>query len=280
MIANLDGDDVPTFAPPYCQWNRDNFTVSLIPFGNRLIWELFSKEFPTSFRLPLETGTELKFNRCRANTINLYNSHIIRKDAKISKTDIVNFLKHFKITKIEKTEFNIPSKIILLPISKHSQIERIKVSKFNWGVVMCTDGRGINGNHAVLIIEGLNENNDYFMHFLDFDGAKVNSYNINPQDFKYEERTEMWVVPSDAVRNLLKYIENEKKSGIVPKFEITGVNSLFSKGHNCCTYLRELLMKFLNINLPVHAFSFIATWTKDYTRKEDFYKNKTMESLL
>lgn len=280
VIVDLDREDAPTFKLPQYQWTLDKYIVKLLYFKKNLIWELFNEKFPTSFRIPYGPETmALDCKKCSLHMLNLLNK--IGNNL-ADEHRVANYLENFTITRIEKSALNTPLRLHLSPLNKKSFIDkRVRLSKLRWSVGMFADGNGKKGNHAVLIIEGLDENGAYFMHKVHFNGQIVKSKTINPTDFKYDERTELWVVDSNDVKSMLKSFEIENELGIVPPFEITGFNSILGRGnHNCCTWAREKLKVFLNINLPNSPLGFLITITKYYTKKPDYYGGKQVTKYL
>lgn len=284
-------DDAPSFSPPALQRAFDNIDVTLLCFKNDLIWQLFNRKDQSNYRLPVSTSTYLNWDECINHTRKLHQKLIIDNNPDITNEERISFLKSFNITKIEKTDYEyLPYIIHILPMNQKSNIdERVRVSKFSWAVTLIADGQGPEGNHAVIVVEGLKNSkrpNDghYFMYKAQFTGRTIESYDINPSAFKYDERTEIWNVSSRKVKKMFEAINFEKKPENRPKFFITGKDSVFifnkeTESHNCFTWARDKL-KMLKIDLGESAMGLVVTRTKNFTQKSDFYKNISVKSLI
>lgn len=192
--------------------------------------------------------------------------------------------------------------------SKPSCIDpRVRVSKFTWGVTLVTH-EGSLGNHAKIIVEGINDG--YFhensplinkkikpveegkkficlAHFI----PPVDAGLISQEDIveKYETRTEIWMATREKVKEMLDNIFEEMdlppekrprfnmfgkesvvhKIPLMSKFPVYG-KALSKPGENCFTWAKNHLQT-IGIELVKSKIGFIFTAAKMYTSPtEDF----------
>ena len=282
-IVDLE-EDVPSFEEPYRQFDWQNYKISLSQFKNDLIWQIFNQKDQTICRFSVKSGTYLDFSQCLGYTKKLYRKYIMDNKIHISNEERVNFLKKFKITQIERSKnTHTPWIVHVRPFSQPSRLDnRLHATQFCWLVTMTSEGENNSGNHAAIVMEGLDVENKYFMHKAEFD-PPVRSKVIHPKDLDYDERTEIWSFSSKKVKKMLEAIDNQacRKNPHRPSFNKKGIYSLNAKGsHNCCTWALENLKTYLNIDLGKSPFRLAMTHTKHFTRKPSYYKNKPVIKLL
>ena len=169
---------------------------------------------------------------------------------------------------------------------------RVIVSKFTWAVTLVTH-EGSLGNHAEIIVEGINDGfynenspvigsakpvvfEEKFLHFADF--PPIQSGLLSPDDLEFETRSEIWMITSGKVKEMLLNIEREKSlpKGQRHEFNKWGENAFRGpKGHNCFTWAKSHL-KTLKIDLgskqfPPSLTGFIGAAVTDYTKKPTQY---------
>ncbi len=280
-VIDLDRDDIPTFSRPYHKWTIDDKTdIYLLPFQYRLILEIFKKNEQTRYRIPLR-GKCVKLNtqRCHKDTISNFDKHATFHLDYVDNRQRAAFLMNLKITAVEKTVYeNEPYHVYLEPISYQSCVDRNRVSNFGWGVFLST----INGpcnNHVSIMIEGRNNEGHYFLHRAAYNSDKeVISEKLNVNYFKYIERTQVWIISSRIVREMLEAIEKDKNNpDRLRGFSPLGCDSIFSGGKDSCfTWAREKI-EMLGINLGKSNLGFVCTRPKNFTHKPDYFKNKEIK---
>lgn len=211
----------------------------------------------------------------------------------------------------EKIPLSLQSPVFIEvePISAPSTIDKkVCVSKFTWAVTLVTH-TGCFGNHAQIIIEGINDGffdqnsarikaakeieiGEKFIHLADF-SPKIEYGLLSPDDLKYETRTETWMRSSDQVKKMLEAIEETKyrpKDKLHP-FNFFGIHSKFYKfnlykfnfsgkiGDNCFTFLREKL-KMIDIDIGESYVDLIAAMVKNYTRNKKEYEMLPIQELI
>ena len=110
-----------------------------------------------------------------------------------------------------------PLLIEIEPVSIPSVIdERARVSKFTWAVTLVTH-MGSEGNHAKIIVEGINDgfysnenpriknentvkNGEKFTYMAEFNPPIKSQIFLPTKKLKYDTRTEIWMVTSDRVK--------------------------------------------------------------------------------
>ncbi|MEK7339583.1 MAG: hypothetical protein AABZ92_02575, partial [Verrucomicrobiota bacterium] len=137
-----------------------------------------------------------------------------------------------------------PLLIEIEPISAPSVIdERVRVSKFTWAVTLVTH-TGSEGNHARIIIEGINDGfhdeeaprigiakkveiGEKFIHLADY-SPQIQSGLLSPDALEYETRTEIWMRSSNKVKKMLEAIKKEQYFPAYRRpFNFYGKNSKF-----------------------------------------------------
>lgn len=195
-----------------------------------------------------------------------------------------------------------PLLIEIEPISASSRIdERVRVSKFTWAVTLITH-EGSNGNHAKIIVEGLNDgfyshenphiknentvkNGEIFTYMAEFNPPIKSQIFLSNKKLKYDTRTEIWMVTSDKVKKMIESIEDESS---LPEerqlFNYWGIRSKIYKfnpddfwnfsgkvGDNCFTWAQRKL-RILNIDLGKSRIDHVAALVKNYTKRKEEYK--------
>lgn len=283
----VDGfeNDRPLFHLPKHTWSLKQYNIALLEFKQELIWQIASTNnaFKKIARFPIILHTQLNRDICSLNTTLLYQKYIsIRFGIDVDNDSIASFLKNFTITHLKNTPelTYVPFNVFIQPLSQKSRIdERLEVSQYNWAVTLVTNGEGSSGNHAVIAIEGLNENNEYFMHKADYDGHSIHSHSIERKDLYIETRTEIWMRAHDCVKAMLKKIDREKATP--PPFCKCGSKSIFSKegAENCFTWAISML-RIAQIDIEKGSFDFIVSRTKRVTEKPKFYENIPVDIKL
>jgi hypothetical protein len=224
---------------------------------------------------------------------------------------------------VRKKEENIQAKMRLPRIQKPIFIEiepkitapsliddRVIVSKFTWAVTLVSnEGKTIvggkpseifYGNHAEIYIEGINDGfydsaspllyaaipigiGEKFLHLAHYT-PKIEFGLFSPDDFKYEKRTEIWMISSKKVKQMLRNIEVEK-TPINGKhhhiYNMYGKDAYGHKlygenGHNCFTWagshLKSIGIELKGKQMPPSLTGLVAVLVKDYTKKPEEYK--------
>ena len=200
-----------------------------------------------------------------------------------------------------------PLLIEIEPISTPSRIDnRMRVSKFTWAVTLITHA-GSNGNHAKIIVEGLNDgfysnenprirnentvkNGEKFTYMAEFNPPIKSQIFLPTKKLKYDTRTEIWMVTSDRVKKMLASIE-EEKSLQQPTFNYWGIYSKIYKlnpwkldlsgkvGDNCFTWARKKL-RILNIDLGEGYTDHLAAIARKYTKEKEEYEILPVQQLI
>jgi len=200
-----------------------------------------------------------------------------------------------------------PLLIEIEPISTPSRIdERARVSKFTWAVTLVTH-MGSNGNHAKIIVEGINDgfysnenpriknentvkNGEKFTYMAEFNPPIKSQIFLPTKKLKYNTRTEIWMVTSDRVKKMLASIE-EEKSLQQPTFNYWGIHSKIYKlnprkldlsgkvGDNCFTWARKKL-RILNIDLGEDYTDHLAAIARKYTKEKEEYEILPVQQLI
>jgi len=208
-----------------------------------------------------------------------------------------------------------PERPLLVEIEPSSQPcaidPRVRVSKFTWAVTLVTFSGSL-GNHAEIIVEGINDGfyganppmfdnsakpvsiGEKFIHLAHFT-PRIESGLISPDKLKFETRTEVWMRACDKVKSMLSSIEEEKCLPRQP-FNLFGKESLSYKvpgisytpfigekieefGDSCFTWAREHL-KQVDIELGKGNLGFILTAARTYTEKPDYYDQYVPEQQI
>ncbi|VHO03601.1 hypothetical protein [Candidatus Rhabdochlamydia sp. T3358] len=204
-----------------------------------------------------------------------------------------------------------PLLIEIEPISLPSVIdERVRVSKFTWAVTLVTH-TGSEGNHARIIIEGINDGfydeeapqigtakkveiGEKFIHLADY-SPQIQSGLFSPDALEYETRTEIWMRSSDKVKKMLEAIKKEQYFPAYRRpFNFYGKNSKFYQftpwgkkwrifsgkvGDNCFTWARDKL-KMINIDLGEGYTDLVVAMAKNYTRDKEEYKTLPIQEMI
>jgi hypothetical protein len=191
--------------------------------------------------------------------------------------------------------------------------DRVLVSKFTWAVTLVSNGGATlkggkpneisYGNHAEIYIEGINDgffdidsvrikeanlvkNGEKFLHLAHYQ-PRIESGLLSPNDFKYEKRTEIWMVSCEKVKKMLQSIELEKK----PKdgkyhhpYNELGANAYIGEnGHNCFTWatyhLKSIGIELKGKEMPPSIAGFVAALVTDYTKKPTECTEKPIQRI-
>lgn len=279
--VDFDGQDIPTFSDSKGKYHfSENIEIYLLSCQMQLIFEIFQKNENLRHHLPLHgDGVHLNSMICHAETKYEYDGHVTHEMNYITDAQRINFLKKFRITKVDKTHYKQkPFDIYLEPINYKSTFDDHRVSPFVWGVTLITIN-GVCDNHVSIIIEGINKKCKYFMNRAALNGDQEVIYdNIEPLQFKYIERTQVWMVRANKVKEMIREIIHEKNNpDLLNGFSRLGRDSFFSGGKDSCfTWAREKIKK-LDIDLGKSALGFIFTRPKNFTHPPKYYKNKKIE---
>ncbi|VHO05314.1 hypothetical protein [Candidatus Rhabdochlamydia sp. T3358] len=206
-----------------------------------------------------------------------------------------------------------PLLIEIEPISLPSEIDpRMRVSKFTWAVTVVTNG-GSTKDHSEIIIEGINDGfynhespllgkhakpvkeGEKFIHLAHF-LPRIESGLLSPKDLEYQTRTEIWMITSDKVQEMLRRIEKEQslpKEERTRNFNIRGKYAIFpiwdpreeavfnrgETGDNCYTWDADHL-KLLGIDLGSSWKDYIAAMATNYTKKPEEYKKIPVQEMI
>lgn len=203
-----------------------------------------------------------------------------------------------------------PLLIEIEPISISSVIdERVRVSKFTWAVTLVTH-MGSEGNHARIIIEGINDGfyneetprigiakkvdiGEKFIHLADY-SPQIQSGLLSPDALEYETRTEIWMRSSDKVKKMLEAITKEQyfpsyrrpfnfygKTSKIYKLIWDKKWNIFSgkTGDNCFSWARDKL-KMVDIDLEEGYLDLVVAMAKNYTRSKEEYKTLPIQVMI
>jgi hypothetical protein len=204
-----------------------------------------------------------------------------------------------------------PLLIEIEPISAPSRIDpRIRVSKFTWAVTLVTHS-GSEGNHAKIVIEGINDGfydeeaprigvarkvgiGEKFIHLADY-SPQIQSGLLSPDDLEYETRTEIWMRPSNKIKKMLEDIKKEQYFPTCRRpFNFYGKASKFytftpwdkkwrifsgETGDNCFTWARDKLNT-IDIDLGKGYLDFVVAMAKNYTRDKQEYKTIPIQEMI
>ncbi len=188
--------------------------------------------------------------------------------------------------------------LVFKPNSKLNNL--LSIDQNNWATTLIC---AVNSNHAELVIEGVDENNNYFMKLAHFIGKysansgqlDKNSYcgfnglgevklsTIQPGSLRYDGKTQTWLKLKNKVEAMLKEIEKEQDmpNQNPRQFNILGRDSIFAQGKlipnkaesidsdSCFTWAREKLTM-LDVNLPENKTAFLVSLTRKYTNPGKF----------
>jgi hypothetical protein len=172
--------------------------------------------------------------------------------------------------------FNKPNQKIPFFLSK---IDKDTVITPDRWVVTLTQKEGKCGQHAALIIEGI-ENNFYFIKIAHLTGtsnpgpedkiATVKYYDYDHSEVTYDRRSQSLVVSAEKGRKMIAEIEKEKDKFY--SLNILGRYSVFSKQgqDSCITWALEKL-KLVGIHRVSQHKECIVTKTSDYTQSKEFH---------
>lgn len=196
------------------------------------------------------------------------------------------------------------------PISAPSRIDpRILVSKFTWAVTIVTH-QGSGGNHAQIIVEGINdgfysremprtingeniEEGKKFTYMAEFDPPIKSQLVLPDQNLPFETRTETWIRPSNEVKKMLEDIEQEKRcpKKIRRVFNALGKSSKFYKfnihkkdfsgeiGDNCFNFIREKV-EIIGVILKKSSFEPVVTLVRRHTTDNEVCKALPVTNLI
>lgn len=271
-------DNAPRFdAPDYLKWVwEEELEISLFPFKQDLIWQVTNFNSGISSRSSLAEGAKLNSEKCHKFTKDFFQK-FTQNNGNITNAERIEFFKNFTVAKIErKGTWNEEYQLYMVPLSQKSRIDpRVEVSSFTWGVTLVADGTGISKNHAVIVFEGIDEEGNYFLITAEFDGSRI--IVDTPEQFRYDERTKIHMVPKEQVEVVLEVIREQQREYI--GFSQYGSLSIFSgKKHNCCTWAMDILA-IMGIKFKI-PFGFIATATKTFTHGEKYFKKQKIKQAL
>lgn len=185
---------------------------------------------------------------CAATSHLFYNA---LKRSMISQSEKDNAQMLFKRNKkrIQALETR-PLIIEVEPRSQKSKIDdKVLVSKFMWAVTMIAN-QGSNGNHAQLIVEGLNNSDldlgeiahgNYFASVYHLQNATEISIALIKGEIRYQQRTQVWKVNSQKVVKMLDSIAEEKRKmeddGYQIEYDELGPSISKPNANNCCSWL-------------------------------------------
>lgn len=254
-----------------------------------LIWNIYqeddrvisTKETPFSYR-------------CSDDTLKLFQTA-----QKGSLTDQILFARELVLYK------NDSDSISFEPIHDHSGFhEEVLISKFMWAVTLIRY-KGISGNHAEIVIEGINDGffpqeyasiGKYFMYLADLTGTQMVKKDGKEREvrairsilkdkflLRYEERSTTWKRTSEHVKDMINAIETEKAdppSG----FALYGRHSFLASKKivedSCITWALDKLAK-IHIVLGKSPHSQFFTDTSHYTRyKQDQKDPFVLDTIL
>ncbi len=158
--------------------------------------------------------------------------------------------------------------VFLIPNHCKSRIDnRVYISEFYWGVTLVSH-EGICGNHAQVVIEGM-DNGKYFMEVCEFNGpGNVKLFDLKEKELQYEKRSHIWKIELYTGRFLLRRVEDYEKMP-PDKFSWLGRHSILGDGHdNCMTWAIELL-RIAGIELEDSRIKCVATIVKFYLSSND-----------
>lgn len=297
----LDGRD-PHFSPCYYLKETESSKISLLKsLNNQFLWSFHDKVSQITKWSPFNLSTQPSI-RCHKEASEAIS--LIRP----SLTDNGNkYFKDFDVYGIDiNSSGEVPFTVFMEPKSFPSRIDdRIRVSKFMWAVTVIAND-GICGNHAEIIIEGINDkagtlvvdvgdNNGGPKAFIPTEkipvgesfiwkshfSPRIESIKITPEELTYQERTQVWMVSSQKVHEMLQAIkeeclvdwDNRDQGGYLRnKFSPFGKSSIFAAGgHNCFTWIVEKL-KMLGIFLGEIPGEEIACLVKRVTKLDSEHK--------
>ena len=291
VVTGFNKEGNPVFAKPVGIWHDvksstsidKTYDVALFYFQNELLWQIYNVENKTYGRFPVELTTKLHESECLIDTINIFKETINSNNDKTAKERASFLEKYFTVECISPTpSAKRPWAIQLLPVSKPIDIdERVRISYFATAVYIIANGRGIKGNHAVIVMTGLNELLKKYTHTLEFFGNKV-VMELNCPSPEYEERTKMHHVSSKKINELIVGMRNMPPEGL-PKFHILGQNSIVGdkEKHNCITWALKIAKERLEIDFGHNdKAKTLFTYTKEFTKKEKKWQKLPVKKSL
>ncbi|NGX47786.1 MAG: hypothetical protein K1000chlam3_01169 [Chlamydiae bacterium] len=223
----------PIFFRP--KWNMGDYKVKI--FKNRIFRglriEVFEKYKKTRMSASFNSKNVEKSSKTRENSdehLNLIerDQYFIYALNKFTPVDLKFYGKRFKL--------------VLEPNNCQSRIDsRVRLSELFWGVTLVSH-KGPCGNHAQIVIEGMDEGS-YFMEIAAFNGPNSVKYaDITNKKLRYEKRSHIWKVERYWEGESLR-LKIEKSECNPPKeFACGGRYSICSKGaDNCFTWAVEML---------------------------------------
>jgi hypothetical protein len=285
-------DDGVDFPDVWDEKASDNFKFKLLSINQgELVWQLYDKRTEETKLIPWNFVQLLPSDRCHIESSRI-----------VTTIKTKNFAEQFEIIKDftaygidsdlnQEITYQQPFVIHIEPKSFPSQVDsRLRVSKFTWSVTLVAHN-GSDGNHAEIIIEGVNDGfiqeiqpyrnepkiGNYFLwkaHFRPSISSTITEI------FTCEERSQVWMKTSSKVKEMLRNIEASRirQAEIYAEapgsdFFLLGKPSLGSGGrHNCFTWAREKLMM-LDIHIQYDAGVYFAALVKRYTKVPDAYKD-------
>lgn len=260
----------------------ENAKVELLGAAKGPVWSVLDKRTRIT-RWAFFNISTFPSNRCCFESAKKINA--IRPT---SLPDFQSFFNDFDVFGIDiYSSREIPFSIFMEPRSFTSRIDnRMHVSKFMWAVTLVAH-RGSLGNHAEIIIEGVNNGSiltldvaegDFFIWRADF-SPEIKSIKLEPHKLVYHKRTQVWMTPSYKVHQMLTKINEEseyqnqiyRESGkasyddyLKSLFFDLGRNSMFYSGplrHNCLTWaVEKLRIADIHINeIPGEVFASLIT---------------------
>lgn len=204
---------IPVFEEPELIWSTPKFKLCLTTFKSLLVWHLKISSQQLTQRVAAEKVGTLIVEGVYRETYWRFKEYFdpyIEKQSYDNATRI-HYLKKCKLNCVKI--FNNYFQVVIEPLSAPSYFDsRVKVSPSIWNITLVIDQRGSPSNQTSIIIEGINDKNEYFMHKAEFINNEVNSRPICQKDLSFDKRSEIWTKRKDIVIDLLKMIETEKNN--------------------------------------------------------------------
>lgn len=196
------------------------------------------------------------------------------------------------------------------PISAPSRIdERIHVSKFIWAVTIITH-TGCFGNHAQLVVEGINDgfysnetplttngktikNGEKFTYMAEFNPPIKSQLILPEEEMPFETRSETWIRTSDDIKKMIEDIEQEKclpkenrrifnalgRGSKLYRINIKTLSKVSKVGDNCFDFVREKV-EIIGITLNKSSFEPIFTLAKCHTLEGKMCRELPVANLI
>lgn len=249
--------------------------------NNRLILQIFDKNLNETLQFPLsnskcrlvdrrverethqEDAPDLQ-NRLRKDDITLFKDYTLKYLEEVSQNADWTEPKPPKIFPEYSLIFT-PSLIFRSRINGYTEITR-----FGWAVTLLrAGGTSCLGNHAEIIMEGMNEKSEYFMYLAHL--TQENGGNVKFEDdwatknLSWIQRTQVWKVPKYKVENMIASIKADVKHP--PVLSRWGSDSIFSNQgeESCFTWARKKMKEDLHIDLGTSSIGWLVTITSNYT---------------